>query len=237
MGFYRRHGKRLFDLLFSLLGLLVLSPLLALIALVVKCSSPGGAFFLQERVGLAGKTFRICKFRSMVADAHRKGPGITAGGDPRVTRIGSLLRRWKLDELPQLWNVLKGEMSLVGPRPELAYYVQTYTTAQLAVLSVRPGITDPASLEYRNEEELLETATDRERFYKQVVLPAKLALNLEYIQNLSFAHDIAVVMRTLKAITFPKTPGAGTSFPRTSGDLPRDDSPAGGEGTGRLTRL
>lgn len=224
MDFYRRYGKRVFDAVFSLLGLLLLSPLLALIALVVKCSSPGGAFFLQERIGLEGKTFRICKFRSMVADAQRKGPGITAAGDPRITGIGNLLRRWKLDELPQLWNVLKGEMSMVGPRPELAYYVQTYTSAQLAVLSVRPGITDPASLEYRNEEKLLEAATDRERFYTQVVLPAKLALNLGYIQHLSFAHDIAVVMKTLKAIVPQKASHSGTSPSKRATNLPQDDS-------------
>jgi len=198
--FYRRWGKRLFDVFFSLLGLLFLSPLLCLIGLAVTRSSPGGVFFWQERVGLEGKIFRICKFRTMGASADRLGPAITSAGDPRITRIGRWLRRRKLDELPQLWNVLKGEMSLVGPRPELPSYVRNYTSAERRVLSARPGITDLASLAYRNEEEMLAKAADREQFYRQTLLPHKLALNLEYIRSLSFRNDIGLIVRTLKVI-------------------------------------
>lgn len=150
----------------------------------------------------------------MVAGADRIGPGITSAGDPRITRIGGLLRRWKLDELPQLWNVLKGEMSLVGPRPELPFYVRDYTSTQRKVLSVRPGITDAASIAFRNEEEILDKAADREQLYKQVVLPHKLALNLEYIHNLSFRRDIAIILRTLKVISSHSMPPAKMSETR-----------------------
>ncbi len=209
--FYAQRGKRLLDAFFSLLGLVALSPLLGLIGVTVKCGSPGGALFWQERIGRDEKIFRICKFRTMVAGADRMGPGITAAGDPRITRIGALLRRWKLDELPQLWNVLKGEMSLVGPRPEMPLYVRTYTLTQRKVLSVMPGITDAASIVCRDEEEILEKAADREQFYKQVVLPHKLALNLEYIHNLSFRHDIAIILRTLKVISSHPMPPAKIS--------------------------
>ena len=201
--FYPRRGKRLLDAFFSLLGLVALSPLLGLIGLTVKCGSPGGALFWQERIGRDGKIFRICKFRTMIAGADRMGPGITAAGDPRTKRIGGLLRRWKVDELPELWNVLKGEMSLVGPRPELPSYVLNYTLSQRKVLSVRPGITDAASVAFRNEEEILAKAADREQLYKQVVLPHKLTLNLEYIHNVSFRRDIAIILTTLKVITHP----------------------------------
>lgn len=136
----------------------------------------------------------------MVVHAERLGSGLTSAGDPRVTRIGHPLRRWKLDELPQLWNVLKGEMSLVGPRPELTSYVASYTPQQREVLSIRPGITGPASIEYRNEEQILRIAADPRLFYEQVVLPHKLELDLEYVKNLSFRHDISLILRTLKLL-------------------------------------
>src|SRR5262249_14142399 len=140
------------------------------------------------------------KFRTMVAGAPSIGPSITAAGDPRITGVGAFLRRLKLDELPQLWNVLRGDMSLVGPRPELPAYVRDYTPEQRGVFSVRPGVTDVASLEYRNEEEILATAIDRERFYKETVLPHKLSLNLAYINRLSLRFDLWLILRTLKIL-------------------------------------
>jgi lipopolysaccharide/colanic/teichoic acid biosynthesis glycosyltransferase len=197
---YRRYGKRLLDLFCAIAGLIVLSPLLLVVTLAVKCGSKGPALFGQARIGRGGKTFKIWKFRSMVSGAETMGPLITASGDTRVTGIGRYLRRWKLDELPQLWNVLIGDMSFVGPRPELPFYVRDYTPEQRQVFAVRPGITDPAALEYRHEEEILAKAADRERFYREVVLPRKLTLNLEYIRNLSFRYDLTLILRTLGAI-------------------------------------
>src|SRR6516225_4228532 len=143
---YARFGKRLIDIVASSAGLIVLSPVLILVGILTKCTSRGPMLYWQDRVGLRGTCFRIAKFRSMVVDAEKRGPDITSSGDPRVTPVGSVIRNLKLDELPQLWNVLKGEMSLVGPRPELPKYVASYSTNQTSVLAVRPGITDPASL-------------------------------------------------------------------------------------------
>jgi lipopolysaccharide/colanic/teichoic acid biosynthesis glycosyltransferase len=200
---YRRYGKRLLDIFCAAAGLILLAPLLAGIALAVKCSSRGPVLFRQERVGCGGETFKMWKFRSMIAGADTMGPLITAAGDSRVNRIGRYLRRWKLDELPQLWNVLCGDMSLVGPRPEVPLYVRDYTPAQRQVFTVRPGITDPASLRYRNEENILAAAADRESFYKQVILPCKIVLNLEYVQTFSWHLDLAVILRTLTAIFRP----------------------------------
>ena len=197
---YRRYGKRVIDVLGAATGLAVLAPLLAVIAVAVKCSSPGTVLYRQERIGRYGRTFKILKFRSMVSGGDTKGPVITASGDSRVTAVGRYLRRWKLDELPQLWNVLCGDMSLVGPRPEMPVYVRDYTPAQREVFAIRPGITDPASLEYRNEEEILARASDREQFYKGAILPHKLSLNLEYIQACSLRLDLVLILRTLKVI-------------------------------------
>jgi lipopolysaccharide/colanic/teichoic acid biosynthesis glycosyltransferase len=208
---YRRYGKRLLDASGATAGLLVLAPLLLLITLVVKCSSRGPVFFRQLRVGRGGKAFKIWKFRSMAAGADSLGPNITASGDQRITGIGKYLRRWKLDELPQLWNVVKGDMSLVGPRPELPFYVRVYTEEQRAVFSVRPGITDLAALEYRNEEEILAAAVDRERFYKEVILPDKLRLNLEYIQRISLRLDLALILMTLRVMPRGPMPRANIS--------------------------
>jgi lipopolysaccharide/colanic/teichoic acid biosynthesis glycosyltransferase len=202
---YRRYGKRLLDIAGAAAGLILLAPLLAGIALAVKCGSRGPVFFRQERIGRVGETFKMWKFRSMITGADTVGPLITAAGDSRVNGIGRYLRRWKLDELPQLWNVLCGDMSLVGPRPELPLYVRDYTPAQRQVFMVRPGITDPASLQYRNEEDILAAAVDRESFYKKVVLPRKLVLNLDYIQSFSLRLDLALILRTLKAIFCPAT--------------------------------
>jgi lipopolysaccharide/colanic/teichoic acid biosynthesis glycosyltransferase len=195
-GFYSHGGKRLVDFIASAIALVILSPLLILLALLVKTTSPGAVFYRQPRVGKRGRLFRIVKFRSMSAEAETSGPDITVAGDPRITTVGKILRRWKLDELPQLWNVLKGEMSLVGPRPELPAYVAGYTDAQREVLTVRPGITDPASLAYHREEELLATHAAPQRFYRETILPHKLAMNREYVAAISFRGDVTVLLRT-----------------------------------------
>lgn len=206
---YRRHGKRLLDIAAATGGLLVLAPLLLVIALVVKCSSRGAVFYHQQRVGKDGKTFSIWKFRSMIAGADNHGPSITASGDWRITFVGRFLRRWKLDELPQLWNVVKGDMSLVGPRPELPVYVRAYTDEQKEVLSIRPGITDPATLKYRNEAELLAAVSERERFYREVVLPSKLRLNLYYREHISLRFDLALILMTLRLMPRPPMANVG----------------------------
>jgi len=192
-------AKRLFDLLLSALGLLLLAPLLLLIALWVKLDSPGPVFFRQERVGRHGQAFLIHKFRSMRVD--NAGPQITVGADPRITRSGHFLRASKLDELPQLWDVLRGAMSLVGPRPEVPRYVALYPPGlREIVLSVRPGITDLASLEFRHESDLLARAADPEREYVDVLLPQKLALARQYVETASLAQDLRIILRTLGAL-------------------------------------
>lgn len=191
--------KRTFDLLASALGLIILSPLFALIALLIRLTSPGPVFYRARRVGQGGREFTLYKFRSMVADADRRGPGITAAGDPRVTSIGRVLRRTKLDELPQLWNVLRGDMSLVGPRPEDPRYVALYTPEQRRVLDVRPGITSLASIEYRNEEAVLH-GPDWEQRYIHEVMPAKLAIDLRYVQRATLFTDLLIILRTLLAL-------------------------------------
>ncbi|MBT9493219.1 MAG: sugar transferase [Paucibacter sp.] len=194
-------AKRLVDVLLSALGLLLLAPLLILLALWVKLDSPGSVLFRQERVGLRGQRFFIHKFRTMRPDAPSLGPQITIGADPRVTAAGQFLRRSKLDELPQLWDVLRGAMSLVGPRPEVPRYVALYPAdVRDLVLSVRPGITDLASIEYRDESRLLGAAADPERCYVEQVMPAKLALAARYVQTRSFSGDLMLLLRTLKAI-------------------------------------
>lgn len=197
---YCQFWKRLFDVTASFVGLLLLSPLLVITGLLVKSTSRGPMLFWQDRVGRGGIRFRIAKFRSMVVDADKKGPDITSSGDSRVTRIGLILRKSKIDELPQLWNVLIGEMSLVGPRPELPQYVGDYNQEQQRVLSVRPGITDLASIQYRHEEEILGQCENPEEFYRNVVLPHKLKLNLEYIEKMSLLFDAKLIVQTLKSI-------------------------------------
>lgn len=193
-------AKRLVDIVLSALGLLLLAPLLLLVALWVKLDSPGPVFFRQQRVGRHGKPFLIHKFRTMRVD--NAGPQITIGADPRITRSGRLLRATKLDELPQLWDVMRGAMSLVGPRPEVPRYVALYP-AELReiVLSVRPGITDLASLEFRHESELLARAADPEREYVEVVMPQKLALARRYVETASLLQDLRIIGRTLAVLT------------------------------------
>ena len=188
--------KRLFDVVAAVVGLLVLSPLFALVALAIKLTSRGPVFFRQERVGRDFQTFRIYKFRTMVVDAPRLGGQITAGRDPRITSIGHLLRKTKLDELPQLLNVLSGEMSLVGPRPEVPKYVEMFRPQFAEVLSVRPGITDLASVKYRDENEILGRADDPEAAYVNQVLPDKLALATEYVRRASFWFDVRLIFAT-----------------------------------------
>jgi lipopolysaccharide/colanic/teichoic acid biosynthesis glycosyltransferase len=188
--------KRLFDLVVAMLALTALAIPLLVIAVAVRRGSRGPALFRQERVGRYGHIFRILKFRTMVNDAVT-GPLVTAAGDARVTRLGRLLRRYKLDELPQLWNVLVGDMSFVGPRPEVPRFVACYSPADRAVLDVRPGITDPASLRLRDEEDLLGRFADRERAYVEVLLPLKLDLQRDYLAHQSFVGDVSLILRTL----------------------------------------
>lgn len=190
-------ATRIFDGLAALLGLLVLLPFLAVLAVLVKLQDGGPVFYRQERVGRGGRPFRIWKFRTMVVDADRVGKPLTVGADPRVTRIGAFLRRWKLDELPQLLNVVLGEMGLVGPRPEVPKYVAHYTEAQRAVLALRPGVTDLASIAYRNESELLAGLEDPEGHYLQVILPDKIRINLDYAAKASLGRNLKVILATL----------------------------------------
>ncbi|MET0517348.1 MAG: sugar transferase [Burkholderiaceae bacterium] len=194
-------AKRLFDLLMALLGLLLLAPLLLALALWIKLDSRGPVLFRQQRVGRFGRPFLIHKFRTMAVDAPARGPQITIGADPRITGAGRFLRRTKLDELPQLWDVLRGAMSLVGPRPEVPRYVALYPQEQRRLLlSVRPGITDLASLQYRDESEQLARSADPERTYVDVVMPAKLALSTRYVQEASFAGDLRLIVATLATL-------------------------------------
>lgn len=188
---------RVFDLAASTLGLVLLLPFLLLIALVIKLEGRGPVFFRQERVGRQGHAFRIWKFRTMVVDAERTGRLITVGEDGRITRTGAWLRRWKLDELPQLLNVLVGEMAFVGPRPEVPRYVALYSDGQRRVLELRPGITDLASIAYRNESELLESHEDPEAFYIERVMPDKIRINLDYAAHSSLWRNVKVILATL----------------------------------------
>jgi lipopolysaccharide/colanic/teichoic acid biosynthesis glycosyltransferase len=192
--------KRLFDIFFSLLGLIILSPFLILIAFIIIISSKGSTFFLQTRVGFKGQDFKLIKFRTMVADADKKGLLTVGGRDPRITGIGYFLRKYKLDELPQLLNVLLGSMSLVGPRPEVRKYVDLYTEEQKKVLDVKPGITDYASLEYFNENDLLAKSENPEETYIKEVMPAKLKLNMKYISEVGLATDIKIILKTIARI-------------------------------------
>jgi lipopolysaccharide/colanic/teichoic acid biosynthesis glycosyltransferase len=194
-------AKRAFDLLFAFAGLLVLSPLLLVVGLAVRLSSPGPVIFRSRRVGRNGREFDLFKYRTMAKDAPQSGPAITFGRDPRITSLGAFLRRTKIDELPQLLNVVLGQMSLVGPRPEVPQYVRLYTTEQRAVLDLMPGITDPASVKYARESELLGEAEDPEAHYAQQVMPDKIRLNLEYAVRANVWTDFLLILKTLARIT------------------------------------
>jgi len=174
---------RFCDIVFSAIGLLLLSPLFLLVYILIRCESKGGGFYCQQRVGKDGRMFGLYKFRSMRTGSDKKGLITVGGHDSRITRMGYFIRKYKIDELPQLWNVLKGDMSLVGPRPEVKKYVDLYTEEQRRVLSVRPGITDYASIEYVDENEILGNAEDPDRVYVEEIMPAKIKLNMRYIEN------------------------------------------------------
>lgn len=190
--------KRVFDILCSLLGLVVLSPVLLVVSVLVAVTSPGGVFFRQERIGKDGRPFRIFKFRSMRKD--NAGLKITTGNDSRITPVGRFLRKSKIDELPQLINVLVGDMSFVGPRPEVADYVDLYTPYQRQVLLVRPGITGLASIRFRNENDLLTASDDPNRTYVEQIMPRKIDLDLEYIPHASVFYDIKLIFQTFAVV-------------------------------------
>ncbi len=192
--------KRLFDIGFSFIGLLILLPLLVLIALFIKLGSKGPVFYRGVRVGRFGKSFRIYKFRTMVVNAEKLGGPSTADDDPRLTQTGRFLRKYKLDELPQLINVLKGEMSLVGPRPEVGHYVDMYTEEERTILNVRPGITDWASIWNSDEGALLAGSSDPEKTYLEKIRPEKLRLQLEYVRKRSFWVDIKILVKTVTSL-------------------------------------
>ena len=211
-----RTTKRAIDLIGAGAGLLVLWPVFLVIAVAIRMEDGGSVFFRQVRVGRGGRPFRIWKFRTMVSDAERQGRAITVGGDARVTRVGATLRRLKLDELPQLINVVAGEMSLVGPRPEVPRYVELYDPAQRRVLELVPGITSPANLAYHDEAELLAGAADPERAYVQQVMPDKIRIHLRYADAATPWSDLLLVVRTLVHIV----PGRAAAR-RTPGRLDR----------------
>lgn len=191
---------RLLDIIFSILGIIILLPLFLIICLIIKADSKGGCFFIQERIGKGGKPFGILKFRTMRCGADADGLLTIGTHDKRITRVGSFLRKTKIDELPQLWNVLKGEMSIVGPRPEVEKYVLLYTEEQRRVLSVRPGITDYASIEYVNENEILSQASDPDRAYIEKVMPHKIKLSMRYLEHYCVSEYLKIIFLTLKKI-------------------------------------
>lgn len=192
--------KRAFDIVSCTLAVLLLFPFGLLIALCIVCGSKGGVFYRQTRVGRGGKDFKLLKFRTMRPNADRQGLLITVGNDQRITRIGKFLRKYKIDELPQLLNIIKGDMSVVGPRPEVRRYVELYDERQRRVLTVRPGLTDYASLKYISESELLAKSDDPEKTYIEEIMPAKLELNLQYIENQSLKEDFKLIFQTLFSI-------------------------------------
>ena len=198
--FYRRYFKRVFDFTASLFGLVLLFPVFVVIAFLIKVSDGGKVFFRQTRVGQNGKPFKIYKFRTMVEGAERMGAQVTKEDDPRITKIGRFLRKYKLDELPQLINVLKGEMSLVGPRPEVPKYVNFFKEDYKEILKVKPGITDFASLEYKDENVLLKGTENPEEVYLKEVLPKKIEYYKKYVREMSFLTDLKLILRTVVEI-------------------------------------
>ena len=220
-----RGTKRLFDLCWTIPGLLVLWPAFLVIAVLIKLDDGGAVFFRQVRAGRYGRAFRVWKFRTMIARAEQCGGPLTVGEDPRITRVGRWLRHSKLDELPQLFNVLAGQMSLVGPRPEVPHYVALYTPDQRRVLELVPGITDPASIAYRDESALLAEAPDWERQYIEVIMPEKIRLNLAYAARANRWKDFLVVVVTLLSLvsrpetTGPQAAPAAASTQRSAAQL------------------
>jgi lipopolysaccharide/colanic/teichoic acid biosynthesis glycosyltransferase len=212
--------KRLSDIVFSSFGLLILSPLLLGLAALIKLDSRGPVFYRGARVGLFGKSFRIFKFRTMIENAELIGTSSTPEDDPRVTRFGRILRKYKLDELPQLLNVLVGQMSLVGPRPQVLWAVERYTPDEKALLSVRPGITDYASIRFREEGEILRGSTNPDKDYFEKIHSEKTRLGLEYIRRKSFCLDLQILMKTLSAVIFRPATSEAALHPR---ELDRDN--------------
>jgi lipopolysaccharide/colanic/teichoic acid biosynthesis glycosyltransferase len=192
--------KRIFDIISSLVVLTMGLPFFILIAFLIGIDSKGGVFFIQQRVGKDNRNFGLFKFRTMRSDSEKAGQITVGGKDPRVTKIGYFLRKFKLDEFPQLLNVIKGDMSIIGPRPEVRRYVDMYSKEQLKVLSVRPGLSDFASIEYINENELLGKSENPEKTYIEEIMPAKLRLNLKYIEQKSFSTDIKLIFKTIEKI-------------------------------------
>ncbi|WP_418511294.1 sugar transferase [Corallibacter sp.] len=192
--------KRLFDIIFSLIGLILFLPLLLIIALVLKIESKGPVFYLQSRVGKNNTDFKIFKFRTMYVGSDKKGLLTVGDKDPRVTNVGYFLRKYKLDELPQLINVFIGNMSFVGPRPEVRKYVDYYSNSDKEILSVKPGITDYASIEFRDEAELLKTTDNPEKLYLETIMPQKIILNKKYINDVSIFNDFKIIVKTIEAI-------------------------------------
>tara|TARA_R110000782_G_scaffold110739_1_gene200205 strand:- start:1388 stop:1975 length:588 start_codon:yes stop_codon:yes gene_type:complete len=192
--------KRIFDFLLALIGILFLLPLFLLISVFIKIDSSEPIFYKQIRVGINNKNFELFKFRTMASGSDKKGLITIGNNDSRITKPGAFLRKYKLDELPQLINVLNGDMSLVGPRPEVRKYVSLYTEKQLTVLTVKPGITDLASIKFSNENELLKGQDDPENFYIEIIMPEKLRLNLEYIEKMNFIYDLKLILMTIKKI-------------------------------------
>ncbi|MCT7911801.1 sugar transferase [Arcobacter lacus] len=197
---YKNFGKRVFDIVATLIGSILLLPLIVIIIVWIKTTSKGPLFYVQKRVGLNFKEFNLYKFRSMVVNADKVGPSVTSGDDPRITKIGKILRKTKIDELPQLINVLKGDMSLVGPRPEVMKFVKQRKEEYKKILTIKPGITDNAAIEYRDEETIMEQYENKEKAYIEIVLPEKIKLYNQYISNISFINDVKLILKTLKIL-------------------------------------
>ena len=193
-------GKRLFDIVATIIGSILLLPFILLISIWIKVSSKGPLFYIQKRVGKDFEEFDLYKFRSMIVDADEKGPSVTSSDDPRITKIGAIIRKTKIDELPQLLNVLKGDMSLVGPRPEVIKFVEQKKDNYKKILVVRPGITDNAAINFRDEETIMKQYQDKEKAYIDIILPQKIELYYEYIDTISFTSDIRLILKTLKII-------------------------------------
>lgn len=202
-GFYARFGKRILDIIGATVALVIAGPILFLCTVAVRLESRGPVFFRQWRIGQNGSPFQVIKLRTMIHNADKHGPKITASGDSRITRVGRFLRRTKMDELPQLFNVFRNEMSLVGPRPEVPEYTLKYSLAERKVLDVKPGITGMASLAHINEEQLLASRTDKEHFYVSTIMRRKLQIDLAYCRKISFFEDLKVILLTLGALFVP----------------------------------
>lgn len=187
--------KRIFDIVFSFIGLIILSPVFIIISILIKIKMPGPVFFHQNRAGRHGRLFRIVKFRTMIP--NHGGDTISVKGENRITPLGTILRRYKLDELPELWNVLKGDMSFVGPRPDMPEYISRFSGDEKLILELRPGITGPATLKYANEEELLASVPDPKSFNDEIIWPDKVRMNLDYYKKRSFLGDLIIILKTL----------------------------------------